>query len=161
MKIISLLLLICLFSSSCNETIPFDEAAETAKILEIHHQQRDNHFNKDSIAFLSHLSDNFISVNRGVISQPTREATLSRFHNYFSSVDFIKWDDVSEPIIRFSEDGSLAYSIVDKIVEVSYPDEEGESYQSATHFAWTAIYKNYDGVWKIDCVTSTERPTSD
>jgi len=132
--------------------------AERAKILKLHHAQRDNHFNKDSIAFASHLSENFISVNRGSITRPQKKEMITRYHNYFSSVEFLKWDDVTDPIIRFSEDGSLAYSIVDKIVAVTYEDENGDLIEDETHYAWTAIYRKYGDEWKVDCVTSTEQP---
>jgi hypothetical protein len=121
--------------------------------------QREYHFNKDSIAFANQLSENFISVNKGKITTPSKSETRSRYHGYFSAVEFVKWDDVSEPIIRFSDDGSLAYTIVDKIVTITYKDSLGNSVQGETHFAWTAIYKKYHDQWKIDCVTSTERPS--
>ena len=124
----------------------------------LHNAQRDYHFNKDSIAFANQLSDNFISVNKGVTSTPKREETISRYSRYFSSVEFIKWDDVSEPIIKFSDDGSMAYTIVDKIVVVTYKDENGNVEEGKTHFVWTAIYKKYGNEWKIDCVTSTTKP---
>lgn len=157
MKTILYSLFIVILLSSCDTQPPFDIETETQAILAAHHQTRDYHFNKDSIAFANQLSENFISVNRGKITSPTKESNVSRYNRYFSSVEFVKWDDVSDPIIRFSDDGSLAYTIVDKIVEVSYEDENGKTQNSSTHYAWTAIYKKYDGVWKTDCVTSTER----
>ncbi|MBK8496856.1 MAG: hypothetical protein IPL50_19080 [Chitinophagaceae bacterium] len=83
---------------------------------------------------------------------------LNRYNGYFSSVDFIKWDDVSKPIINFSKDGTLAYTIVDKIVQISYKNETGKTVYGETHFAWTAIYRKYGETWKIECVTSTDRP---
>ena len=84
--------------------------------------------------------------------------TISRYHGYFSSVEFLKWDDVSKPIIKFSNDGRMAYTIVDKIVAVAHKDEIGNTIEGKTHFAWIAIYKKYDNQWKIDCVTSTNKP---
>lgn len=142
---------------SCNNTEQPSLEDEKAKILELHNAQRGFHFNKDSVAFLNQLSDNFISVNKGEIEKPKKEATLARYNNYFSSVEFVKWDDVTEPIIRFSDDGSMAYTIVDKIVVVTYEDEEGNKQEGETHFAWTAIYTKHNGEWKIDCVTSTNK----
>lgn len=127
-------------------------------ISQLHNAQRSHHFNKDSLAFANQLSDNFISVNRGEITKPKKGETISRYHNYFSSVEFHKWDDETEPIIRFSDDGSLAYTIVDKIVVLTYEDGDGQPVEDTTHFAWTAIYKKYGATWKIDCVTSTEVP---
>lgn len=151
-------ILILFISASC--TKEFDESEAKKKILELHNAQRDYHFNKDSISFANQFSDNFIAVNKGMISTPTKEETISRYNNYFSSVVFIKWDDEAEPIIKFSDDGSMAYTIVDKIVTLTYKDQMGDTVQENTHFAWTAIYKKYGEQWKIDCVTSTEKPAA-
>lgn len=152
-------LLSTMILSSCykfsTDNIDFDIAR--SEILNLHNSQREYHFKKDSIAFANQLSDNFISVNRGEISTPERAATISRYNSYFSSVEFNRWDDVTEPIINFSNDGSMAYTIVNKIVELSYQGQEGEIINDTTHFAWTAIFKKYGEEWKIDCVTSTNK----
>lgn len=145
---------------ACRQTAPPSLAGEREKILQLHHAQRDYHFNKDSLNFTGQLSDDFISVNRGAVSRPARAVTLSRYNRYFSSVEFVRWDDVAEPIIRFSEDGSMAYTIVDKIVVITFADENGDLVEEETHFAWTTIYKKYGEEWKIDCVTSTNEPSS-
>lgn len=145
---------------SCNRPQSFSLKNETDKILKLHHAQRDYHFNKDSIAFADQFSNNFISVNKGDISKPSKEATLSRYNRYFSSVEFVTWDDGSDPIIKFSDDGSLAYTIVDKIVTVTFKNENDSLVEEETHFAWTTIYKKYGGKWKIDLVTSTNKPST-
>lgn len=152
------ILLLTILLISCTGPSSFDREQETREILKLHNLQRDYHFNKDSISFANQLSENLISVNKGIISRPKKSETISRYNGYFSSVEFMQWDDVTEPIIRFSDDGTLAYTIVDKIVKVTYKDEEGETIEGETHFAWTAIYKKYDGQWKVDCITSTNKP---
>ncbi|WP_349554183.1 nuclear transport factor 2 family protein [Pseudotenacibaculum sp. MALMAid0570] len=143
---------------SCSKhTTKTDISKEKKAILELHKKQREYHFLKDSIAFANQLSDNFISVNKGEITNPKREAIITRYHRYFSSVEFLEWDDVSEPIIKFSDDGTMAYTIVDKMVKVSFVNQDGDTIQGKTHFAWTAIYKKYGNQWKIDNVTSTDK----
>jgi len=129
-----------------------------SEILALHNAQRSYHFQKDSISFANQLSESFISINRGEIKRPKREETISRYNGYFSSVEFLKWNDISEPIVRFSDDGSMAYTIVDKKVEISYQNAKGEKETELTHFAWTTIYKKHNSIWKIDCVTSTNKP---
>ncbi|MEO1052277.1 MAG: nuclear transport factor 2 family protein [Bacteroidota bacterium] len=142
--------------SSCETTSStFDYEQAKAEIYALHQAQRDFHFEKDSVAFANLLSPDFISVNRGSINHPTYQETLARNHRYFSSVRFLKWDDMAEPIIRFSNDGSLAYTIVDKQVEVASYDDLGEEVISQTHFAWMAIYRKTDQGWKIESVVST------
>jgi len=148
-----------IFLASCfpqNSSIDFEQAKE--EILQLHHAQRKYHFEKDSIAFAQQLSDQHISVNRGQVSTPTQAEHIQRFHGYFESVDFQKWDDVAAPIIRFSEDGKMAYTIVEKEVVVNY-EEDSKLIESITNFAWVAIYKKYEEGWKIDCVASTNQPT--
>nr|WP_321232753.1 nuclear transport factor 2 family protein [uncultured Psychroserpens sp.] len=152
------LVLIVLITTSCVKENKFNTSEEKSKILKLHNAQRDYHFNKDSIAFVNQLSNQFISVNRGLITRPKREETISRYNRYFSSVEFVKWDDVTEPIIKFSDDGTMAYTIVDKIVTVTYKNEEGDEIEGSTHFAWTSIYRKYDEEWKIDCSISTNKP---
>ncbi|WP_298514459.1 nuclear transport factor 2 family protein [uncultured Kordia sp.] len=156
-KQLSIAISLVLLFASCVKKQQFDPEKEKKEILKLHNAQRAYHFNKDSIAFANQMSANFISVNKGIISHPKKEETIARYNGYFSAVEFIKWDDVSEPIIKFSDDGSIAYTIVDKIVTVTYKDQTGNTVEGETHFAWTAIYKKYGQEWKIDCVTSTEK----
>ena len=144
--------------ASCTQEVSFNEEQALSEILHLHHSQRDHHFGKDSISFVQQLAHNFASVNAGVISFPSKKATLSRYHRYFSSVDFRRWDDVQEPIIRFSDDFSLAYTIVEKLVELEYENEYGEVSLDSTHFAWIAIYRNTHDGWKIESVVSTNKP---
>ena len=157
-KKIFLLSLIPFLYLSCDKSQKSTFSDDKDKIMKMHFEQRNYHFNKDSIAFANQFSDNFISVNKGKISMPNKVETISRYNGYFSSVEFLKWDDVSEPIVKFSDDGSMAYTIVDKIVLITYKDENGNSVEDKTHFAWTTIYKKYGNEWKIDCVTSTNKP---
>lgn len=157
MRINIFLFLLMIVAISCNKKPQFDEETAKTQILALHNLQRTYHFEKDSIAFANQLSDNLISVNKGIISTPNKKETIARYHQYFSSVEFVKWDDVTAPKIRFSEDGTLAYTVVDKIVKVSYKNEKEETIEGETHFAWTAIYKKYGDEWKIDCITSTNK----
>ena len=144
--------------TACQEKEPFDRERATAEIMALHNAQRDYHFNKDSVSFVDQLSADFIAVNRGIISSPTREENLGRYNTYFSAVEFVEWDDVQKPVIRFSSDGTLAYTVVDKIVKVRYPSESGTKEFGETHFAWVAIYRKTENGWKIESAISTNKP---
>lgn len=143
------------FLAGCQTEPTFKKEEAIQEILRLHETQRDFHFEKRAADFAGLLSDDHISVNRGVISRPSYDENLQRFSNYFNSVEFIKWDDLTAPVIRFSEDGSLAYSIVDKEVILQYEGEEGVVLYDTTHYAWTAIYRKKPEGWKIENVTST------
>ncbi|MCB9289630.1 MAG: hypothetical protein H6560_20170 [Lewinellaceae bacterium] len=153
MKPVLLFLPVLLFSCSSG----FDEEKERQAILELHEAQRGYHFQKKAEEFAGLMSENYISVNRGQVSRPSYEENVARFGNYFDSVEFVKWDDVQPPEVRFSDDGSMAYTVVEKQVVVTYPDERGGTIADTTDFAWIAVYKKYAKGWKIDCVASTDR----
>ena len=136
----------------------FDREEEVQKILEIHRAQRDHHFNAEAEAFVRQLTADFVSVNRGVVTEPTFRENVDRFDDYTNSVRFLKWDDLVKPIVRFSDDGSMAYTIVRKMVEIKLPGIAGDSVVEQTAFAWTSIYKKTDDGWKIESVTSTNKP---
>lgn len=154
----SLSILTGVWMFSCSPIIHNSKRESEQDILSLHHAQRLYHFNKDSLAFVQQIAADFISVNKGKITMPTQQELLSRYHGYFSAVEFIRWDDVNPPILRFSNDRSLAYAVVDKLVVLKYLNHDGQSTEETTHFAWTAIYRKQGRAWKIECVTSTEVP---
>ena len=143
---------------ACNKSDKFDEVSARQEIIKLHNQQQKYHFEKMAKAFVSQFSENFISVDKGKITTPTAEESLNKFKNYFNSVEFLKWDDITPPIIRFADDGTMAYEVVNKKVVISYKDDNNKRVKETTVFSWVTIYKRYGNNWKIDCVASTNQP---
>ncbi len=162
MKAILLFTFLMLFSCTSNQSPKiFDKEKATQEILGLHQLQKEFHFQKKATEFANLLSENHISVNRGVVSSPSVEENTVRFQDYFNKVEFVKWDDIKPPVIRFSDDGSIAYTIVEKEVINKYKNDEGKEIQESTVFSWVAIYKKYGTDWKIDCVASTNLPSEE
>ncbi|HKI79241.1 MAG TPA: hypothetical protein VKA26_11925 [Ignavibacteriaceae bacterium] len=128
---------------------------EKQKILELHNLQREYHFEKKPEKLVSLFSKNFISINSGEITSPTYKESVEMFRDYFNSVEFLRWDDIKEPVIRFSDDGTIAYSIVNKEVVIKIRDKNTRPKINTTIFTWLAIYKKYGEDWKMDCIVST------
>ena len=149
--------ILCIGACS-NKQVIIDPIEEEKKILELHQLQRKYHFEKMAEAFADQMSSNMLSVNRGEIKEASRAENIERYSNYFNAVEFVKWDDLKDPIIRFSDDYSMAYTIVNKEVVVQYPNENDSLQNHRTEFSWVAIYKKYREGWKIDCVASTNKP---
>ena len=147
---------VILFFSSCSPD-PIDIAEEEQKILNLLQQERKAHFEKIVDLFASNFPPNAIMVNKGKVSQPSVEEFKKRFQTYFNSVEFIKWDDIADPIIRFSADASIAYAIVQKQVIVSYPDSLGKKITDTTDYAWATIYRKQKGNWVGECNISTNK----
>jgi hypothetical protein len=144
----------------CAGPVTQDDAA-TIKL--VHDLQREAHFSKNPEMLVEMFADDFISVGRGIVdSILVREEDVQRFQDYFSSVEFKKWDDINAPIVRFSDDHSLAYTVVDKMVVLERLDTAGTKIEQSIHYAWTAIYRRQKGnTWKLECITSTnEEPVT-
>lgn len=155
MRALSILSTLLLFSC-----YPYDEEADRRRLLELHHQAREDLFLKNAERMVEGFADDILMVNRGKIdSLSTREDHIQRIQRYFDAVKFVTWDDVAPPSIRFSDDHSLAYMTVDKLVVLETTDSIGKPIESTTHFAWIAIFrKQKNGDWKIECVASTNQP---
>jgi hypothetical protein len=153
-----LMIFFTLLLIACGKTA-VNEAEERAEILKLHNLQKKYHFDKMTKEFVDQMSDNLILVNKGLISTSSKDENTARFNSYFNSVTFEKWDDISPPIIRFSNDFSLAYTVVNKQVIVSYTNDKNEKIKERTEFSWVSIYKKYSEGWKLDCIASTNSPS--
>ena len=154
MKSITASLFLFLFVA-CNSKPDLEKEKET--ILSMLQTERKAHFDRNVELFMSEFADSMLSVNKGVVSAPTSDEHKQRIGKYFGSVQFIKWDDTAEPIIRFSDDASLAYAIVQKDVILTYPDTTGKTFYDTTHYAWSSIYRKQNGEWKVECNVSTNK----
>jgi len=143
--------------SSCDQKP--DLEAEREKLLMLHKEQQDAHLKENAKQLVDQFADSMFSVNRGKISITARDSGLKRFNNYFSNVEFKKWEDMNQPVIEFSADASMAYMLVDKQVELIYTNGENREIEENTHYAWVSIFKKEDdGKWKIVCNVSTNEP---
>lgn len=159
LNVILLNLLVFVLCISCQQKNTVDIAKLEQEILEVHNLSRTYHVEKMVEEFVAQQSEKFMSVSNGNIAKPTKESVVKRFTNYFNNVEFEKWDDVNPPIIRFSNDYSMAYTLVDKEVILTYVNDENQKARESTKFAWVAIYTKQNGEWKVDCVASTNKPS--
>lgn len=146
--------LLPVLSMSCSRV---DIDKERKVILSMLQTERKAHFDRNVDLFMSEFADGMISVNKGEVNFDSKEEHKKRIDSYFGSVQFIKWDDTAEPVIRFADDGSLAYAIIQKEVILTYPDSTGKPFYDTTHYAWSSIYRKQNGEWKVECNVSTNK----
>ena len=145
--------------NGCVKDLDFYIENEKQKLFSLPKQQEDAHLNKNAEQFVNQFANPMLSINRGKITTVTLDAALERFHNYFNTVLIKLWKDITPPIIDFSEDATMAYMVVDKLVVLSYEDEENKTIEETTHFAWVSVFKKQaNGEWKIVCNISTNEP---
>lgn len=144
---------------SCKHNQPVSNDNDIASLMKIHEESRVAHFDKKAQAMIDQFAGNMVSVNSGKIHKASPEKDLASFQSYFDAVAFKKWDDVQPPEIRFSDDHTLAYMIVDKLVVLESQDSLGKPFEETTHYAWVSVYrKQQNGSWKLECIASTNQP---
>lgn len=129
--------------------------------LQLHYQDRAAHFNRDAKKIFAAFSDEYVSVGNGRVRTPDQASGQKRLQNYFDSSTFLEWDDVNPPIIRVSDDATMAYVIVNKKVRLLSKDESGKEREEIEVFAWVSTFRKVDGKWKLTMVVSTNTPEAD
>jgi len=127
------------------------------ELLKLQREQRRAHLAGDAAAMVDMFANDFVSVSDGIVSRPSRDESLARFTRYFGLVTFLAWEDIAEPVIEVSADGSLATVLVTKRVHLTYPDAAGAAAEE-TFFAWAETWRRTDDTrWELAMVVSTRR----
>src|SRR5438552_18474459 len=88
-----------------------DLEKEKAELLRLHKSDREAHFKTDVDLLLQNSPEEFISVGRGKINRQSKDDARKMFTGYFRGAKYYEWDDVEEPIIRISNDATMAWMI--------------------------------------------------
>lgn len=137
------------------------KVAAMSEISTLLKQAQIAHFTRNANLLVSTFADDFSSISNGKISRPTREASLARFQNYLNNSTFIEWDDIKPPVIKVSDDASMAYALVHKKVRLLAKNESGKEQEETEIFAWAEIYRKIKNEWKLTAVVSTNTRETD
>ncbi|MBX7150965.1 hypothetical protein K1X84_04955 [bacterium] len=143
-----------LITVACNNP---DIEKERRELLKLHERQRTAHLEENIDLLASEQADTLLFIRNGELGFRTNRQMRENFKRYFDRVEFIKWDDIAEPIIEISDDASMASTFVQKIVILSYQNEQGQSVIDTTVFAWTTLYRKRADEWKLIAMTSTQK----
>lgn len=159
MTIVSLCL-VTLFAFSVNGSFQkgVDLEKEKAELLDIHKADRRAHFNTDVELLLSRSPDEFITVSRGKIHREKRAASKAMFESYFKGAKYYEWDDLEPPIIRVSDDASMAWMIVRTKVRRTQKDSTGKEKEESFVYAGIMTYEKHDRKWRRVANVTTLQP---
>jgi hypothetical protein len=145
-KLLQLLLLYVMFSFlACDNK--FDEKVYRNEILALHQEMIDAHLNKDLGFFTRDIAPDYFSVGRGEIRFPQKQEITEQFTNYINNTEFTAYNDLREPIVKFSDDGSLAYLIVQVKVAGNRRFESDSLTQFDLTWAWITLYERSENKW--------------
>lgn len=131
--------------------------ADLAELVRLHKQAQTAHLTYDAKLFVEMFAENLTQIQSGRVVSRDKKANLERFHQYFGSYKFDEWEDIVPPIIKISQDGTLATVTVQKRVSGKYKDDKGVERTDKTVFAWLEVWEKINGEWKVVTVASTSK----
>ena len=154
--------LILLFIAGAASALAQPSAAlekEKAELLRLHQSNREAHFKTDVDALLENAPEEMISVGRGKINRPSKEDARKMFTGYFRDAKYYEWDDVEEPIVRISNDASMAWMITRTRVRRVQKKADGAEQEEKFVYAGIMTYEKRDGRWvRVANVSTFEQP---
>lgn len=135
--------------------------AELASLHAILGSDRQAHLETDAHRLVANLADTLVDVADGEIVHKRRADVEESFTAYFDGAEYQAWDDMAPPIIRMSDDLSMAWVARQVRVERDEPDGQGGMRRTRFVAAWIATYEKRAGAWKMTAVASTFAPRTD
>lgn len=143
-------------STAPQKTVDLEKEKEA--LLKVHETDRRAHFGTDVELLLQHSGDEFIYVGEGKISKSTRAELKETFKAYFKDAKYYEWDDLEPPVVRISNDASMAWMIVRTRVRRTQKDSSGAIKERKFVYAGIMTYEKREGKWiRVANVSTFER----
>jgi hypothetical protein len=153
-----LLLSIVLVPVNADAQSKVDLADEVEQLLRLHESDRRAHFETSAKQIMEHASGEFISVSDGRVQRTTPAEDLKFFEEYFKGAKYYEWDDLEPPIVRVSNDASMAWMIVRTRVHRVQTRSGGEATERRFVYAGIMVYEKKGGRWaRVANVSTFER----
>ena len=141
----AILFQVLVLTSGCTEQIDLKKEEET--LLNVHKKDRAAHFGTDVNMLLEHQGNDFISVSRGKISKMSKHEIEKSFTSYFENAVYYEWNDLEEPIIKISRDGSTAWMVNRYKVKRKVIADNGKEEIREFVYAGVTLYEKENGKW--------------
>lgn len=127
------------------QTPASEKAIEELK--EVHAHERQAHFANDVDALMANQADDVIAVVDGKIHHLTADQMRENLVRAFKNATYNEFDDLQEPEIFVSDDGSLAWLAVRIRVRKSQIDDTGASQERRFVSAAIRAHEKRNGRW--------------
>jgi hypothetical protein len=157
---LKLLTLILMFAACavCANAQAANLEREKAELLRLHKAAREAHFKTDVDLLFENSPEEMISVSRGKVSRSKAADGRKMFAEYFRGAKYYEWDDLEEPIVSVSKDGSMAWMITRLRVRRVQKDAGGAEREEKFVYAGIMTYEKRGGRWVRVANVSTFEP---
>ena len=119
---------------------------DVADLLALHEKVLQAHRVTDIDMLMEDAADDYILVTSGEVIYPSLEERKLRLGEYFAITQFDKYEDSIPPVVKISDDGSLAWLIA-RVSVSGVQDISGNSHSIEFISAWIELYENRNGQW--------------
>jgi hypothetical protein len=122
-------------------------------VLALHADDRRAHLEGNADLLTDGMADHIWEASRGQLNRLGREDVRARFADYFATVRYSVWDDLVQPHVSVSADGTSAWMAVHieaRLTSVDDPAEEREFESS-----WFATYEKINMRWLMVGISSS------
>ena len=102
---------------------------------------------RDIDALLAPQAEDFVLLNRGEISQPSREQRRAFLGPYLAATTFEFYRDATPPLVKVSRDGSLGWVVAQVEARGFAVTPQGERKPVEFEVAWIELYERRGSEW--------------
>jgi len=147
----TLVALSCLALSACTaahrEAPTRASAADEQALLKLHEAVLKAHIDSNIEALLATEAEDFVLMNRGEISSPSKAERRAFLGPYLASTTFEFYRDAVKPVVKVSKDGSLGWVIAQVEARGSAATRQGGRQSVEFVVAWIELYERRNGEW--------------
>ncbi|HEX8706021.1 MAG TPA: nuclear transport factor 2 family protein [Myxococcaceae bacterium] len=119
---------------------------DVAQLLRLHERSLEAHRRSDAAMLVGEAPDDFLLVNRGSVQTVTRAQMLQSMSGYLGSTTFTRYEDLCPPVVKVSQDGTLAWVAVQ--VQAEGTQRTGDKTEPLSFVsAWVSLYEKRNGRW--------------
>ncbi len=107
----------------------------------------DAHVNHKPEFMVQDLDEHFVNVSRGELVRATKEDILEQFTQYLGRTEFSGYSMPEEPEIRFSNDGSVAWSVFRLHVAATLHPSDGTDVEYEDTWACLVVFRREGDRW--------------
>src|SRR5688572_31879008 len=101
-----------LILGACAHSSPTSREDDVAQLLRLHERSLEAHRRSDAAMLVGDAPDDFLVVSRGSVNTVTRAQMLQGMSGYLGSTTFTRYEDLRPPVVKVSQDGTLAWVAV-------------------------------------------------
>jgi len=143
----SIVLLVALGAALDTAPAPAAKRSAESELLDLHRGVIEAHVRSDVEALLAPESDDYVLVNRGEVSRPTKRERADFLGPYLRSTRFEVYEDLVPPVVKVSPDARLGWVIVQVRARGVRTRPDGSEAPLEFQSAWIELYEKRGGRW--------------